>query len=427
MNSSTRPVRLLMTRSVLATTVLGLVVSGLAAVAHAHPTAPAAGPAPELVVGTYNIRAGVSLPGFKDAITAFKSSGVEVAGLQEIGSNDRNKYLLADHTWGYYRPPALQQNPIIWDRDRFDVLGAGGYMIAEKRDLHGEHSGDEAKGDSWATVVRLLDRETGLTASFLNVHLVRGAIKGGRPVADKPHLVDLYYDQVAGLVAAIEEEGKRDDTDQVFVLGDFNVGYEADAKWRLRKLPYKRFTNAGLTSMWKNSPMLDKPYGTHRDALIDQVWTTTGSSNEQILRHIEQSDHWPALATYTLSDTGYVAPTGSIEFHPDDVTLGAKERDGGIRQCDLTFRVIGDLTHGYADLKISGTAAKGEQLRQGDYNIDVSQVYDTDLSSPAKICVDFQGDTNNEDDETIVLTLTDPSGTVLSGASQAVGTIQDDD
>lgn len=412
------------TVTTLATSLL-IAASGWGVVANASLTA--AAPEPELGVGTYNIRAGVTLSDFKDAVTAFKNSGVEVAGLQEIGSNDRNKFLQADQTWGYYRPPALQQNPIIWDRDRFDVYGATGYKIADARDLHGEHSGDEAKGDSWATVVRLLDRVSGLKASFMNIHLVRGAIKGGRPVASKPNLVQLYYDQVAGTVAALKAERERDDVDRVFVLGDFNVGYEADVKWHLKKLPFRKLSGLGLTAMWKDSPLLDKPYGTHHDALIDQVWTTGGSSDEQILRNIQQSDHSPALATYTLTDTGYVPPTGTIEFHPGDVTQGVKERDGGIRQCDLTFRVIGDLSHGYADLVISGTAEKGEALRQGDYNIDVSQLYDTDLSSPAEICVDFQGDEAPEDDETIVLTLTDPSGTVLSGASEAVGTIENDD
>lgn len=410
--------------TVVSTVLLSLVGAALGAVPSA--SARQAAPTPELVVGTYNIRAGVSLPDFKDAITAFKNSGVEVAGLQEIGSNDRNKFLLADHTWGYYRPPALQQNPVIWDRDAFDVIGAGGYMIAEARDLHGEHGGDEAKDDSWATVVRLVDRETGLKASFINVHLVRGAIKGGRPVASKPNLVNLYYDQVAGLVEAIRAETKRTDTDRVFVLGDFNVGYEADVKWHLKRLPYKKLSGLGLTAMWKDSPLLDKPYGTHHDALIDQVWSVGGSDDEQILRNIQQSDHSPALATYALADTGYVAPTGTMEFAQGDVSQTAKEGDGGKRQCDLTFRVVGDLAHGYADLEISGTAEKGEELRQGDYNIDVSELYDTDLGSPAEICVDFQGDEVQEPDETIVLTLV-PNDTVTLGASQAVGTIQNND
>ena len=86
---------------------------------------------------------------------------------------------------------------------------------------------------------------------------------------------------------------------RVFVTGDFNVGYEADLKWHLNAMPYKRFGAIGLTSMWKGSTYLPKPYGTHEDALIDQVWTTRPAETTTIVRNITQSDHFPAVATYT--------------------------------------------------------------------------------------------------------------------------------
>ena len=34
---------------------------------------------------------------------------VHVAGLQEIGANDKNQLLIDDHDWGYLRPPEVQQ------------------------------------------------------------------------------------------------------------------------------------------------------------------------------------------------------------------------------------------------------------------------------------------------------------------------------
>jgi endonuclease/exonuclease/phosphatase family metal-dependent hydrolase len=242
-------VRPAVVRSLVASAILALTAAALtsAPTATAAPTTgagdrPAAIAArvgePPLRIGTYNIRAGVSLGDFKTAVTAFKQTvAPDVAGLQEIGSNERNKFLVADTDWGYYRPPQLQQNPVIWRRDLFDFVGARGFMIAKARDLNGEHSGDEAKGDSYATVVRLVQRASGEQISFINVHLVRGAVKGGRPAPGKPNLFKLFTDQVSGTVAAIKAE--RAISDRVYVLGDFNVGYKADAKWRHRLLPYK--------------------------------------------------------------------------------------------------------------------------------------------------------------------------------------------
>ena len=413
-------------RSVVAGAVLSLGAGLLAALPAAAAPAPRVAAVDQaLRIGTYNIRAGVSQAEFEGAVSAVKPQ-VDVLGLQEIGATDRGTYLAADSTWGYYRPPALQQNPILWDRALFDFAGAKGYLIAEKRDLGGEHSGDEAKGDSWATVVRLVQRATGQQLSFVNVHLVRGAVKGGLPAPDRPKLFRLYTDQVSGTVAAIKAE--RAVSDEVFVLGDFNVGWEADFKRKHKKLPFKRFKGINLRSMWQGSPLLPKSYGTHNDALIDQVWSTRDSSSEAILRGIKASDHWPAVATYQLPvDPGHAAPTGSIGFHQEDLVQSAKERDGKTRDPDLAFRLTGNLAHGFAGFEYGGDADRALKYGQGDYLVDMSELYDDDLDN-ATIYVDFQGDEKYEGDETFTITLVDPSGTTIMPGHEAVtGTILDDD
>jgi endonuclease/exonuclease/phosphatase (EEP) superfamily protein YafD len=81
-------------------------------------------------------------------------------------------------------------------------------------------------------------------------------------------------------------------------MGDFNAAYEADVRHKHPKLPLTRFGNIRMMSMWKNSPFLTKPYGTFKSSLIDQVWAAQPSAHEAILRGIDASDHWPALATY---------------------------------------------------------------------------------------------------------------------------------
>lgn len=413
-------------RSAVAGAALSLSAGLLAALPATAAAAPGAVAVDQpLRIATYNIRAGVSQAEFEQAVTAVKPQA-DVLGLQEIGATDRGTYLASDSTWGYYRPPALQQNPILWNRALFDFAGARGYVIAEKRDLGGEHSGDEAKGDSWATVVRLVHRTTGQRLSFVNVHLVRGAVKGGLPAPGKPKLFKLYTDQVSGTVAAIKAE--RAVSDEVFVLGDFNVGWEADFKRKHKQLPFKRYKAIELRSMWQGSPLLPKSYGTHNDALIDQVWSTRDSSSEAILRGIKASDHWPAVATYQLPvDPGHAPATGSIGFHQDDLVQSSKERDGKTRDPDLAFRLTGDLAHGFAGFEYGGSATRAVKYGQGDYLVDMSELYDDDLDA-ATIYVDFQGDTQPEGDETFTITLVDPSGTtILPGQATVTGTITNDD
>lgn len=399
----------------------------------AAPSAVAASDPTRLRVGTYNIRAGVDLAAFKSSVDAFKAE-VDVAGLQEIGSNDRNKYLKSDHDWGYYRPPELQQNPIIWDRSLFDFLDARGYKIAEKRDLGGEHTGDADKGDSWATIVRLRHRPSGQRISFVHVHLVRGAVKGGRPAKGRPRLFDLYADQVVGTLRAVKEE--RGYADQVYALGDFNVGYKADDKWRHPKLPFRKFKEIGFRSMWKKSPYLRKSFGTKNDALIDQVWNPANSVDETILRRIDASDHFPAVATYRMPSppAGY-QPTegtvgfGDIEKAPNGNRPGDTENNGPSKIPSIFVRFQGELRYGYARIRVVEESARLSQDGNlpGDFAIDTSTLFDNDFTNN-EVTVDLVADDRCEPDETFTLELVDPVNTrIMENASSVQITIKDDD
>ena len=377
--------------------------------------------------GSYNIRAGVSQGDFEKAIDTLKGSGlVDVLGMQEIGSNNRNKYLQKDRTWGYYRPPQLQQNPVIWRRETYDFVSAQGYRIATARNLHGEHSGDSDKGDSYATAVRLVQRASGQQLTFINVHLVRGAVKGGRPAPGRPYLFKLYTDQVSGLVAAIKDERARQSpSDRILVQGDFNVGYVADAKRHNKLLPYRKLSALGLTSMWKGSKYLTTPYGTHQDALIDQVWTTGPAASTTIVRSIKQSDHRPAVATYDLPTPpdGYVPVMGTVGFA--DLAQSHDQKWANGHHPVMRFELIGDLAHGYVGVEV--VKGNGDAAVEGkDFSIDDSGLYDTDLSSNA-VLVDIFPDKkkgNPEDDETFTLRLKDPvNTTVIAGRGDVVGTI----
>lgn len=247
-------------------------------------------------VATYNFQADRPLGKFKEAIDELKSR-VAVAGLQEIADKNKNDYLMDDETWGYYRPPELRQNPVIWDTDVFELVELpGGYKIADGREIEDKTGGTEYKEDSYATVVRLEHVATGNTVTIINLHLLSGASLVGKPWPDRPKRFALLVDQIQGSVRLIKRE-KEIDT-EVFVTGDFNVGFQADFKVRHRKLPYKRYKRQGFRSMWGGGDLEQK--GTYENAYLDQIWATVAPLRREVARDIKGSDHYPAVATYLL-------------------------------------------------------------------------------------------------------------------------------
>lgn len=251
----------------------------------------------QLRVGTYNLRAAMGLRKFREGVRSIRRHA-DVVGLQEIGANRRRHFLNASKRWGYHRPRYIQQNPVIWDRRKFRKVDAGAQRIARSRHLRGQLPGShERKKHSTATVVRLRHRSSGRRISVVNVHLVHGAVKGGRPWPHRPRVFNLFVDQVRGLVRTVRSERRWG---RVFVVGDFNAGYRADAHYRLPRLPYRQLRRLRLNSMWQGTNYVRRGHGTHRDALIDQVWSKRKPARAKILRWIEPSDHYPAVATYRL-------------------------------------------------------------------------------------------------------------------------------
>lgn len=279
-----------------------LALSGSGAAAASYDVrAPAAAASPLAVpvrVGTYNIQSNRTLDQFEAGVDELEQR-VDVAGLQEIGSNEKSRYLRDSLTWGYYRPVELQQNPIIWDRSDFRLDEGKGYLLARGRDVGDENPvAGRIRDDSYATVVHLVHLQTGQVISVINVHLLSGAVKGGRAWPGRPRMFALYRAQVRALVRVYRAEVADGQVDRVFVLGDLNVGYKADRKWHKRRLPYRRLTRQGLVSMWHDHDV--ERGGTHNDAYIDQVWTTEPvvKGGAEVAYDIRESDHSPAIATY---------------------------------------------------------------------------------------------------------------------------------
>ncbi len=407
---------------VLAATALAALTGTAPAAATAVDGSRGAATTAALRIGTYNIRSGESYDEFKAGVTEFRPY-VDVAGLQEIGANTKNQWLRAQHAWGYCQAPHLQQNPVIWDRSRFDHLECGEYLLARGRTIpNGNPGADQVRADSYATLVRLRDRATGQPISFINVHMASGAIKGGRKWPGRAALFRMYKDQQASLVRAQALESARDVDGQhplVFVLGDFNVGYKADLKWQVKGLPYRTFTRAKLVSNWRDWD-LSRTQGTHNDALIDQVWHASPASSSKILTWIRHSDHRPPVATYDLPIIdGYVPVVGTVGFK--DTTVSGPECDRIFQKPTLRFTLVGDLEHGYVDaVADDGTAVQGT-----DFTLDTSQLTDEDPATN-QIVVTIIPNKVLQDDRSFTLRLVDPINTDITEGS-ATGVILDDD
>jgi exonuclease III len=248
-------------------------------------------------IGTYNIRADRTLKQFKNAVDAFKEK-VQVAGLQEIAEKEKNDYLQSDEGWGYYRPDELRQNPVIWDTTYFSFVDApdSGYQIAKGREVEAKDGGTEFKEATFATVVRLDHLLSGNEVSIINVHLLSGASRVGMPWPGRPKRFEMLTDQVAGMMRLVKAE--RELGNEVFVLGDFNIGFQADQKVRDKRLPFKRFKRVGYRSMWQGGELAEK--GTYENAYLDQVWSTEVPTQREVAYDIKQSDHYPAVARYDL-------------------------------------------------------------------------------------------------------------------------------
>jgi endonuclease/exonuclease/phosphatase family metal-dependent hydrolase len=287
---------------VLASTALALLLGASFAPALTSPAT--AAPAAHIRVGSFNINAGRSTATFRNAIARFRSD-VDVAGLQEVNSKPKHRFLAHMHGWGSYHPGQLRQNPVIWRTSEFTRVSARGAKIATARNVGHEKPGAPAHRDPQrATVVRLRHRATGVTISVINVHLVAGAVNSGRCLERAPRLCRLYKDSVAGLrrVTAQERSWAQG---RVYVIGDMNDNYPADKRRHQREMAYAQLHGAGLVAHWERRREIRpaEGSGTRGGAYLDQIWARREPASIAVNRSIKVSDHYPIVAVYDARST----------------------------------------------------------------------------------------------------------------------------
>lgn len=260
------------------------------------------GAAIPVFVGTYNIRAGVSLDAFRSALNETLPH-VDVLGMQEINSKEKAAVMAAVPGWDYFRPPRFygEQRPVMWNQSVFTEVSARVERIGEETNI-----GNEIPGKSgyikpqYAVVVRLIHNVTGRRVSVVNLHLLPGAVKAGRPWPDRPKLFAYYAETLARAIEVVKAESAWGTT---WALGDYNAGWVADERNRKPRLPFMRFRNIGMRSMWA-SERPELGIGTHRDALIDQVFSAGWAHRTQVLTNVTYSDHHPAVAVFDMASAG---------------------------------------------------------------------------------------------------------------------------
>jgi endonuclease/exonuclease/phosphatase family metal-dependent hydrolase len=254
----------------------------------------------QLRVGSYNIRAGVSTGTFSSAVHGIMSQ-VDVAGLQEMNRHAKEDVLRKMRSQGYNYWRAAkdhgEQSPIVWRTSRFRLVSAKSVRIAKRY-----YVGHEIKGRGprtnpmYAAVVHLKDKATGRNVSVINVHLLPGACINGGPMKGRPRTFKAFRASVINLgrLAKAQKSFGR-----VFVLGDFNIGYQADRRVGRTHMPVKTFRRLGMASMWATQVPSGKR-GSHANSpsLIDQVFAGNKASSATVRFDMKHSDHYPVIARY---------------------------------------------------------------------------------------------------------------------------------
>lgn len=298
MTPLTAPVRrprraLLGAAASLAALLAGAAVAVPGAAAETVPGQPA-----ELRVGTYNIQANRTPEVFQQAVEAVLPR-VDVLGLQEIGGRKKGDVMasLYDDGWSYFRGKPGEQSPILWDHDRFEFEAGSVPQLAPATYVGYERPGfDPTVAAQYATVVRLKDRLSGERMTFINTHLVAGAVMNGRRYPGRPRTFSLYRNTVAALTDLVARHRANG---RVFVMGDFNINWKVDNRVRKPRLVYVKMARIGMTANWTTGgyPLT---LGTRLGALLDQVYSSTKAARSSIEFDVPFSDHFPAVATYVV-------------------------------------------------------------------------------------------------------------------------------
>lgn len=249
----------------------------------------------DIRIASYNIIHKVSVSTFGKAVGDLLPL-VDIAALQEVRDKSKKAILediQKDGIWDVYVPQG-EQNTVLWRTSRFSDVSRDLYEISPRWFIGNENPKQGKYIDpKRATVVRLEDQRTKKIFSVINVHLMNGAIQGGKMRPGVPKTYALLVHEIEQLKAIVSKEKAR--SDQVFVLGDFNIGWVLDSQVRKRELVFRSMKSRGLVANWATEH--PRRRGTQQEALLDQIYSEEKALKARVLG-LNYSDHRPAYGLY---------------------------------------------------------------------------------------------------------------------------------
>lgn len=250
-----------------------------------------------LTIGTFNVYRKASIQDFVSDVSAVLRTNVDVVGLQEC-KGQRPELLSRLPGWDAYLPDTKRADydPIVWRSSRFKLTSCGSRRVA--KGLRSIRGSVPVRYANW---VGLEDLVTGATIFIINTHVHASIERRGRPLWWRPRTRQAYR-HLAALAELAEYLGQRG---EVFITGDFNIDWWADARVQHPRFPYKTlYRHGGLVPCWSWSRARGGTHG-RGGRKIDYVWHRRSASVEsvkaRILRDDFHSDHNPVLVTYNIT------------------------------------------------------------------------------------------------------------------------------
>ncbi len=250
---------------------------------------------------TYNQFRGLGPIRIRKDLRKIDKTKVDILGLQEAESPRRNGVYESLKGWDVYRPatpegiPAgslsAKDNPIMWRKDRFDILDKGVRLLVITRG---------GRPSRWATWVRFRDREGGNVFTVINTHLDTKAVRQGVYDRAYPDHITQYNESMRNLIDMVRIHSRFG---PVFTIGDFNYHWERVAKRGGGPgMPVTLFRSVETRSNWEILGMGDVT--TRKGSgWIDYVWIRQGKPGQfqtvgQKVFRGYASDHRPVMVTF---------------------------------------------------------------------------------------------------------------------------------
>jgi exonuclease III len=253
----------------------------------------------DIRIASYNVNYNVNLSVFGQAVGDLLPR-VDIAALQEVNKRDKHA-LLQEYEdsgeWGYYNPPPLEgyQNAVLWRTDRFAELSTAHPRISPRWFIGDENPKvGRYQKEKFVAIVRLEDRLTQKKVTVIDVHLINGAIRGGKRRPGMRRTYNLLVHQIDQLKDIVKKE--KPTSDKLFVLGDYNIGWVLDKKVGKRKLVFETMKRIGMKANWATEH--PKRRGTQGRALMDQIYSENKALAAKVFFGFKYSDHRPAYGLY---------------------------------------------------------------------------------------------------------------------------------